>query len=173
MQAQPGFVYQAQKTDSIHAPITWQPFDIPKQVVSAELLEWNIAPFDQLEGYYRVLVKEVITQQGLNLTEAEAKVIAELIQPENLSSLALGLRWPEPLRAGAVVEPIIQPVNSNPVRWEIEEDSYFFVIDHAPSQKLGHPFTWVLVSQSSGATRTRSSFYPPSGWRGVSICYSG
>ena len=161
IQAQPGFVYQAQKTDSIHAPITWQPFDIPKQVVNAELLEWDIAPFDQLEAYYRVLVKEVVTQQGLSLTEAEAKVIAELIQPENLSSLALGLRWPEPLSAGAVVEPIIQPVNTNPVRWEVEEDSYFFVIDHAPSQKLGHPFTWVLVTQSSGATRTRSSFYPP------------
>jgi hypothetical protein len=161
MQAQPGYVYQVQKTDSVHAPITWQAFDVPKQVIEAGQLEWNIAPFDQLEAYYRVQVKEVVTQQGLSLTEAETKVITELIQPENLSSLALGLRWPETLSAGAVVEPIIQPVNTSPVRWEVEEDAYFFVIDHAPSQKLGHPFTWVLVSRSSGVTRTRSSFYPP------------
>jgi hypothetical protein len=97
VEAESGFQYQLEKTGNLVHPIVWESTDEIKIATKPGKLEWSIHPYVGKRAYYRVLITKQQPQQTLSLSEAESKVIKEVIQPERLSSLVLGLSWGEPL----------------------------------------------------------------------------
>lgn len=161
--AVPGFDYQLQETRNLNSPIEWLNREAPRNVAAPSELEWNVSPFAEQSSFFRIIAISRTNPGDVSMEEAQEMVVSQVIQPASLTSLALGLRWPQSLTAGMVIEPANQldPEDGSPVLWVVEKDSYLFVVDHAPAQKLSHPFTWVLVEKMGGAVHTRKSFYPP------------
>lgn len=155
--ALPGFSYQLQAVPDLAEPRRWENQDAPATVSLAGPVSWPLAP-SGTQRYFRVEVRAVSLLPGQ--AEAEQRVVREVIQPLALPNLALGLRWPELLPAGAVIEPLANS-DENPKRWTVEAPSFLFVLDHAPAQKLGHPFTYILVPQAGGALRQIKALSPP------------
>jgi hypothetical protein len=157
--ASPGFSYQLQHARSLGPAAVWSDVGAPVTVSSPGTpLSWTFAPTNS-ESYFRIALRDP-SSGPLTAAEAEARVVSEMIRPAERTNLVLGLRWPTNLTAGAVLEPLSNS-DENPKRWTNTAPSYLLVIDHAPSQKLGHPFTWVLIEIASGAMRTINSFSPP------------
>jgi hypothetical protein len=156
IQASPGRAYQLQSTASLLAS-AWENTGPALTVPAAGPLFWTLTPTNATR-FFRVEIREA--GEGLSLAEAEAKVVAEVIQVSAPTQLLLGLRWPSEIPAGAIVQPLSNPDDA-PRQWTIPSASFLFLLDHAPAQKLGHPFTYVFVDKVSGGVTTVRAFSPP------------
>lgn len=158
LEARAGATYQLQWAPRLSSPAEWQDVEGPRTPAVAGLLTWPWTPSESPK-FFRVRISG--DPAGLTREAAEARVISDIIRPAGPMQLILGLRGPlEALAPGTVLRPISREEDS-PAQWQVEEPSYLFVLDHAPSQKLGHPFSYVLVGKHSGAVRILNAFSPP------------
>lgn len=156
--ASPVFTYQLQHSPTLQPP-AWSNLGAPRTVSSAGLISWTFSPTNA-ESYFRVEIRENTSTGPVTAAQAEARVVSEIIRPAEQTNLVLGLRWTNTIPTGAIIEPLSN-YGETPKRWTNTAPSYLLVVDRAPSQKLAHPFTWVLVEIATGAIRTINSFYPP------------
>lgn len=157
MTANPGSMYQLQQSPTLNPAPSWQNIGAPLSVQAQGPLSWTIAATNS-QSFFRVEIRSAAG--GLSQTEAEALVTTQVIRPSEQTNVILGLRWPAILPAGAIIEPLSN-LDENPKRWTNSAPSYLFVLDHAPSEKLAHPFTYILVETTTGALRVIRAFYPP------------
>jgi len=153
----PGSFYQLQSIRTLAEPRVWENSGSVQMTAIPGPIGWTFTPSES-SRFFRVEIRAAMIDPAQ--AQAEQRVVTEVIRPGEQQSLVLGLRWPEPVPAGAVLEPLSNS-EENPKLWTVEADSWLFVIDHAPAQKLGHPFTYVLAPKAGGALRVLRSFSPP------------
>ncbi len=153
----PGSFYQLQSIRTLAEPRVWENSGAVQTTATPGPIGWSFTPSESTR-FFRVEIRAATLDPAQ--AQAEQRVVTEVIRPAEQQNLVLGLRWPEPVPAGAILEPLSNS-EENPKHWTVEADSWLFVIDHAPAQKLGHPFTYVLAPRAGGALRVMQSFSPP------------
>ncbi|MBX3734659.1 MAG: hypothetical protein KF791_18940 [Verrucomicrobiae bacterium] len=149
-----GTTYQLEEASALAPGMTWEKVGPPRVATTAGPVGWTVEPAAATR-FFRVSA----SGGDVGIKEAALRVLTEVIRPSEQAGLVLGLRWPEPLAAGAVIRSASP--EGPPGAWPVDEPSHFFVVDHAPAQKLGHPFTYVLVGRNTGQLSTRTAFAPP------------